>query len=213
MTTSLSTILDVLVIDDEPEIKLNLRALLEDAGFSVLWCTNWNNTKSLLKDREKNNKQPPDVILLDMFFQEEFCDCGDIPAMEGILMIQRIRRFYEQQFALIPNIIGYTSKLSYLQPEVIIEYGAHDFITEEEYHRPNYFANRLIRSVFEMKYENSMQPITKHRIKNIEEVIVSNALDKSSNDPSQAAKLLMWPISEVLSVAKRLKIKESYYDG
>lgn len=204
MGNILSTFMEVLVIDDEPELKNNIRLLIEDAGFTVVWCSNWNDAKDLLRGRMNKNASPPDVILVDMFFHIEQCVCGNNPAMEGILILEKLSILFEQHSQLLPTIIGYTSKLSYLQAEVIIEFGAHDFISEAEYQRPNYFAKRLIRSVLETKYENSTKPMKNKRIKEIEEYIVYRALQHTTHDLTEAANLLMWPVAEVANVAQRL---------
>jgi PleD family two-component response regulator len=207
MRSDLSATLEVLVIDDEPTIKKHVKDILKNAGFIISWCTNWKETKNLILKRFKLKIPLPDVILVDMYFDEKLCELSTNPAMEGILIIKEIITTFESQQKKCPSIIGFTRKLSYIEPEAIIKYGANDFITEAEYHRPHHFARRLIRSIMESQFDSSLKPLKKMFVKGIEEDIVFKALKFSQNDLDKAAKILRWPINEVSKVANRLEAK------
>ena len=208
MRRNLSTALEVLVIDDEPELKKHVKKILEKAGFTISWCTNWKDAKSLILKRFKAKLSSPDVILVDMYFDENLCELSNNPAMEGILIIKEIIKTFKLKIETCPSIIGFTGKLSYIEPEAIIQYGANDFITEAEYKRPRHFARRLIRSVLEAQFDDTMKPSKTVVVKEIEEEIVSKALKLCRNDVSQTANMLSWPITDVTKIMDRLEGKE-----
>lgn len=77
----------VLVIDDEPDIRLFLKTLLEDAGFDVAIAANGNEAL------EKMTAQLPDVISLDLV----------MPKMSGLKFYKYIQKNKER--AGIPVIV------------------------------------------------------------------------------------------------------------
>lgn len=77
----------VLVIDDEPDIRLFLKTLLEDAGFEVSVAANGNEAL------EKITQKRPDVISLDLV----------MPKMSGLKFYRYIQKNKER--ANIPVIV------------------------------------------------------------------------------------------------------------
>jgi DNA-binding NtrC family response regulator len=207
MKPNMSTELETLVIDDQPNNKKHVRSILKNAGFNVSWCVNWKETKNFIQKRFESKLPPPDVFLVDMYFDEKLCELSTNPAMEGIMIIKELTKTFLSDQKKCPAIIGFTGTLSYIEPEAIINYGADDFITEAEYNRPRHFARRLIRSIMESQFDNSMKTERKISIKDIEEDIVAKALRLSHNDLNNAAKILGWSINEVSKVANRLEAK------
>jgi CheY-like chemotaxis protein len=196
--------LEVLVVDDEPQYKTPVRKILEGAGLSVFWCKDWKETEELIDKRISRQDPLPDVILVDMFFEEAHCIIGLNPGVEGLLIIERLIKKFGTFGQKTPPIIGFTGRERYMEPQAIIEYGASDFITEAEYNRPNHFARRLIRSVIEAQFENSFKAPKEKSLEKIEEDIVYKALKNNNNDVDKAAELLRWPLGEVKKITERL---------
>lgn len=205
MEKKLKTAVEVLVVDDEPAIKIRVRNILENAGIKVYWTLDWRETADFLKEHNDQGLPLPDAFLVDMYFdQEEHCFLGSNPAMEGLLIIGKIIKVIEARGIKPPPIIGFTGRQRYMEAESIIEYGASDFITETEYNRPNHFIRRLLRCVMEASIDRSINPPKKEMIRKIEEEMVTKALKNKKNDLEQAASLLNWPVREVRKIAERI---------
>lgn len=204
--------LEVLVIDDKPKAKKVIRKILEGAGLSVCWCRDWEETEALLDERFKTKVQLPDVVLVDMYFEDAHCILGLNPGVEGLLIIERLVKQFEAYDLKPPPIIGFTQRERYMEPQAIIEYGASDFITEAEYNRPNHFARRLIRSVMEAQFDDSFRYPKNRALLKIEESIVEKALKNKNNDVKQAANLIRWPLEVVKKIAVRLEAQERSND-
>jgi len=207
MEERLKATMEVLVVDDEPDLKIKIRNILESSGIKVCWALNWRETDVFLKERIDQGLSLPDVFLVDMYFeQEEHCFLGSNPAMEGLLIIGKIVKVIEAVGIKPPPIIGFTGKQRYMEAETIIEYGATDFITEAEYNRPNHFTRRLIKCVMETSTDRSIKPPRKEVIRQIEEQMVTKAMKNKQNDLKQAAFLLKWPVREVRRIAGRIEV-------
>lgn len=77
----------VLVVDDEPDIRLILQARLEAAGYRVE--TAGNGLEALNRIRT----QPPDLVILDLM----------LPGMDGFAVCAMLKR--DQRFSHIPIVI------------------------------------------------------------------------------------------------------------
>ena len=77
----------VLVVDDEPDLRLFLKTVLEDAGFNVMTA---DNGKHAL---ERMNECKPDVISLDLV----------MPKMRGITLLSYLQK--NPEWAQIPFIV------------------------------------------------------------------------------------------------------------
>jgi CheY-like chemotaxis protein len=77
----------ILVVDDEPDVVIYLRTLLEDAGFNVLTAADGNEALELVKQRK------PDFISLDLV----------MPKKSGIRFFYELRR--NREWARIPVVI------------------------------------------------------------------------------------------------------------
>ncbi|NPV13788.1 response regulator [candidate division WOR-3 bacterium] len=77
----------VLVVDDEPDIRLILQARLEAAGYRVETASNG------LEALNRIRTQPPDLVILDLM----------LPGMDGFAVCAMLKR--DQRFNHIPIII------------------------------------------------------------------------------------------------------------
>ena len=77
----------VLVVDDEPDVRLFLRTVLEDAGFGVALAANGNEAL------ERMTESLPDVISLDLV----------MPKMSGLKFYKYIQKNKER--AVIPVVV------------------------------------------------------------------------------------------------------------
>ena len=78
---------NVLVVDDEPDVRNFLAACIEDAGFKVKTAVDGADAL------EKLEGDPPDLMTLDMV----------MPRVSGINLMRRIRSM--EQFARLPVIV------------------------------------------------------------------------------------------------------------
>lgn len=77
----------VLVVDDEPDIRLILQARLEAAGYRVETASNG------LEALNRIRTQPPDLVILDLM----------LPGMDGFAVCAMLKR--DQRFSHIPIVI------------------------------------------------------------------------------------------------------------
>ena len=77
----------ILVVDDEPDIRLFLKTVLEDAGFEVMTA---DNGKHAL---ERINERKPDLISLDLV----------MPKMRGVTLLKYLQK--NPEWAKIPFIV------------------------------------------------------------------------------------------------------------
>ena len=66
----------ILVVDDEPDVRLFLKTVLEDAGFEVMTADNGKHALERIKERK------PDLISLDLV----------MPKMRGITLLQYLQK-------------------------------------------------------------------------------------------------------------------------
>jgi CheY-like chemotaxis protein len=77
----------ILVVDDEPDVIIYLRTLLEDAGFNVVTAADGNEALEIVKQRK------PDFISLDLV----------MPRKSGIRFFYELR--HNKEWARIPVVI------------------------------------------------------------------------------------------------------------
>jgi two-component system response regulator AtoC len=102
----------ILVGDDEPDIRLLLRDLLESEGFTVLQAKNGNEALALLTD---GGDEHPDLALLDV----------RMPDLDGIQILQRM----QEQGIDVPVIIMTAFATSSIAIKAM-QLGAFDYITK-----------------------------------------------------------------------------------
>lgn len=98
----------ILIIEDDENIKNELKELLTNAGYNALTLENFENAK------EEVIKNSPDLILLDI----------NIPVLNGELLLKEIRT------CLNTPIIMVTSRESVSDEVLSMSYGADDYITK-----------------------------------------------------------------------------------
>jgi CheY-like chemotaxis protein len=77
----------ILVVDDEPDIRLFLKTVLEDAGFEVITADNGKHALEKIRERK------PDLISIDLV----------MPKMRGITLLQYLQK--NPEWAKIPFIV------------------------------------------------------------------------------------------------------------
>lgn len=77
----------ILVIEDEPDVQLYLKTVLEEAGFQVMTADNGKQALDRIKERK------PDLISLDL----------EMPKMRGVKLLEYLQR--NPAWANIPFII------------------------------------------------------------------------------------------------------------
>ncbi len=197
----------ILVIDDEPEKKAPFREILEEQGFLVTWRRDWNEVNQLLSDKKQQGEPVPDIVLIDMNFFPPHNILGRNPAMEGILIIQKFIETCEKYGIEAPPIIGFTGHEDYMKRHEMIQAGASDFITGEEFKDRVVLRTRLLQCIQEAQIRRMLKPPSTEDIKKIEESIVQRALKVNENDTHKAAEHLNWEIAEVITIKHRLEEK------
>lgn len=77
----------ILVVEDEPDVQVFMKAALEDAGFNVIAASNGHDAYNMLKT------ETPDFITLDLV----------MPRQSGILFYKKFRK--REKWAHIPVLI------------------------------------------------------------------------------------------------------------
>jgi PleD family two-component response regulator len=194
----------VLVIDDEP--KREIQRILENQGFRVTWCEDWNAAKQLFAQPLETGVMP-DIVLVDMHFYPPHNILSTNPAMEGVLIIKKLFELCAQYTLVPPPIIGFTGRADYLQRQKMIQFGVTDFITADEFKDRTTLGRRLMQCIQEAQVSQILKPPGKADIHRIEENIVQCALELNANDPYKASQMLNWKLSDVIVVKNRLEEK------
>lgn len=196
----------ILVIDDEPDDKIQFREILEQQGFQVFWCQDWLDVKERFFQKAKHSPLP-DIVLVDMHFYPPYNTLSTNPSMEGVLIIKKFFELCTHYHLTPPPIIGFTGRAHYMQKQDMIDAGVTDFITAEEFQDTRTLGRRLIQCIQEEQIVRMVTPFSKKAIYQIEEQIVQNALRESNNDPEKASAMLRWKITDVVRVKDRLEEK------
>ncbi len=121
----------ILIVEDEPNIVLSVKFLMEGAGFNVRVA---NNGRAALKEIEKT---PPNIVLLDVM----------LPDRDGYSICEAIKANIEWQDI---RILMLTAKGRDMDREKGLALGADDYITKP-------FSNReLVDRVIEVSQELSV---------------------------------------------------------
>ena len=99
----MGTLPRVLVVDDDPTVQMNLRAYLEDEGFTVLSASSGEDALDLLME-----KSPPDLAVLDI----------RLTGMSGEELVLRAREIVPKLRFLI-----HTGSTEYIVPRTLSELG------------------------------------------------------------------------------------------
>ena len=98
----------ILIVEDEEVIRLELKTLLENAGYKVVLLTDFEHA------REEIKKAKMDLILLDI----------NLPGINGEILLREIRKESN-----VP-VIMVTSRVSEVDEVLSISSGADDYITK-----------------------------------------------------------------------------------
>jgi len=111
----------ILVVDDEPDILLFLKTVLEDAGFEVMTAENGKHALERIKE------QKPDLISLDLV----------MPRMRGITLIKYLQQ--NSEWASIPVIVVTAHARDHLGKEDFLKLKA-----EKALHAPHAYIEKPI---------------------------------------------------------------------
>ena len=203
-------LLEVLVIDDEPEKKAIIKDTLEAQGFKVTWCTCWKEVEELLAERVLDGAPFPDIALVDMHFKTNILNPN--PALEGIAIVEELRKTYRLHGKNSIPTIGFTARESYLLRQEMIEVGVSDFITSEEWERPQLFTRRILECIRNGMAEGAREDLDSTEIGEIECQIVHRVLAMAEGNEEKAATLLNWPIKYLEEVKRRCQVG-GYYNA
>lgn len=97
----------ILIVDDEPSMRLNLRELLGDEGYEIAEAANGEEAVRIVK------KKPPSVILMDI----------KMPKMDGLRALRMIKKFSPDTPVIIFTAFGTNEK-----PIETMKAGAYDYL-------------------------------------------------------------------------------------
>lgn len=103
--------MDILIVEDEPEIAKLIQLSLEREGFSCQWC------RDGLAALQVFTKQQPDVILLDLM----------LPGLDGLEVCARIR---QKPGVKDPYILMLTAKGEEIDRVIGLSTGADDYLVK-----------------------------------------------------------------------------------
>jgi len=103
--------MDILIIEDEPEIAKLIQLSLEREGFSCHWCRNG------LTALEEFRQQQPDVIILDLM----------LPGLDGLEVCARIR---QKPGSKDPYIMMVTARGEEIDRVIGLSTGADDYLVK-----------------------------------------------------------------------------------
>jgi CheY-like chemotaxis protein len=131
----------VLVVEDEAEVRLFLKTVLEDAGFEVVTADNGKQALERIKHRK------PDIISLDLV----------MPRMRGITFIKYLQN--NPEWATIPFIVVTAHAYNHLGKEDVLKLKA-----EKSLAAPHSYLDKpivaseyikIIREVLDMEADNT----------------------------------------------------------
>ena len=100
---------EILVVDDEPDIRSLISLTLEDEGFLTIQAANAQDARSIISSR------PPSCVILDIWMRDS--------DMDGIDILKWVQELYPEVPVLM--ISGHGNIETAVQA---LKYGAHDFI-------------------------------------------------------------------------------------
>lgn len=103
--------MNILIVEDEPEIAKLIQMTLEREGFSCQWCNNG------LDALQEFTKQQPDVIVLDLM----------LPGLDGLEVCARIR---QKPGVKDPYILMLTAKGEEIDRVIGLSTGADDYLVK-----------------------------------------------------------------------------------
>jgi DNA-binding NtrC family response regulator len=116
----------VLIVDDEPSVRLSLTSFLEDYGFQTASCSSTEEARDLMRDR------PFDVCVVDL----------RLPGLSGEDLILLAHRHFPGQ-----RFIIHTASLSYNLPDSLRALGIRE---EHVFHKPIRALTMLVNRIKEL---------------------------------------------------------------
>lgn len=157
----------ILVVDDQPDNRYMLEALLSAYGFSVLVAANGREAL------EKAEITVPDLVISDLL----------MPEMDGYTLLRRWRK--DARFLRIPFVV-YTATYTTEKDRVLaLELGADDFILKPQ--EPDSFMERIERLIENKSYRLVHEPAAVDELstyKHYSEVLIEK-LEKKTEELSE----------------------------
>lgn len=186
-------VVEVLVVDDQPDDKRYVRNLLEASGYLVTWLIHWNEVEGELRGRHAQGLAPPDIALVDLNIT--YTHLSSDPKKEGMLIIAKLPEYCEQLGLPAPPIIGFTSLLEDVTRKEIIEMGAIDFIEKMDYEDRNRLSKRILQCLDEARTLRLMHRQRDHA-PGVDAHYFRNAVAYAGSDPDTVAALLGISVGE-----------------
>ena len=203
----LTSNIEVMVVDDQPENRRDIRNILLNQGFKVVWQRSWEETKNMLKEKVDSKESFPDIALVDMHFEKEFCSLSENPAIEGTHIIRALADTCRRNTRKNIPVIAFTKREDYLEREEMLKAGAMDFITAQECMRPSLFKKRLLECILHSYLAENAFPFINITFDQMEDQIVKRILSRTNGNTKQASNLLDWPLERVSSIKERLEYR------
>jgi two-component system OmpR family response regulator len=155
--------MDILIVEDEPEIAKLIQLRLEREGFSCQWC------RDGLAALQAFQKQQPDVIILDLM----------LPGLDGLEVCARIR---QKPGAKDPYILMLTAKGEEMDRVIGLSTGADDYLVKP--FSPTELVAR-VRALLRRSLRHSGQNLvyqTQHFVVDVDQRTATRQLDSSESE-------------------------------
>ncbi len=155
--------MDILIVEDEPEIAKLIQLRLEREGFSCQWC------RDGLAALQAFQKQQPDVIILDLM----------LPGLDGLEVCARIR---QKPGAKDPYILMLTAKGEEIDRVIGLSTGADDYLVKP--FSPTELVAR-VRALLRRSLRHSGQNLiyqTQHFVVDVDQRTATRQLDSSESE-------------------------------
>lgn len=155
--------MDILIVEDEPEIAKLIQLRLEREGFSCQWC------RDGLAALQVFQKQQPDVIILDLM----------LPGLDGLEVCARIR---QKPGAKDPYILMLTAKGEEIDRVIGLSTGADDYLVKP--FSPTELVAR-VRALLRRSLRHSGQNLvyqTQHFVVDVDQRTATRQMDGSPSE-------------------------------
>jgi len=206
MSRRLMNIVEVLIVDDEPDDKKKVKNLLESKGYALKWCERWRDVETLLESRAKKGDNAPDVALIDLHFYNDFRDIGKKKDQEGIAIMKRLPRCCKRLKLDPPPMIAFTNKIDNIKRKDVFNAGAIDVIEKWEYLKWGHFSKRILHFIKDNQISKELKQVEYVRDKSIDVQFIKNALAYTKGDISRASDILDISEADVEKIKKKFSV-------
>ena len=183
-------IVEILIVDDEPTDKVEVKNLLESKGYAVQWCQSWLEVERVLKKRANKGYDPPNVAMIDLHFKRKFCNIGDDRMKEGTRIMKRLPKYCKDLNLSPPPMIAFTNKINNIKRNEVYNAGAIDIIRKDEYLDWERFSTRILRWIRDNTTLRVLKRVERARDKSMDARFIKNALEYTKGNVSKASDIL-----------------------